>query len=256
MTPARFTAPPSTRERPQYPPGKRYRRTSPARAAVSPAKSRLHPKIPPRPALEAAAKDAVEGIPASPGADGARGPRARSPTARARIEPASRPARPRVHRHDPGPEAQFPRPAPGAAGQPVVESETGDAEAGSRQAEGDRAPRRKVHRSPDDLLRVGLDSFRRAPMRSRLPRALAERNSPQTLGRGKRSFSRSTTRRPNAARTAAAAEPAGPPPTTAASKGSGAAHEVAVRRSRKGKTRRARLPGATRRATRSASSGV
>jgi hypothetical protein len=46
---------------------------------------------------------------------------------------------------------------------------------------------------------------------------LAEMNSPQTFGRGKRLFSTTATAQPARASMSAVAEPAGPPPMTSAS---------------------------------------
>src|SRR2546423_5837405 len=78
-----------------------------------------------------------------------------------------------------------------------------------------------------------------ASKRSPRPRALswampeAATNSPQTLRRGKRAFSSTTTARPARARRAAAMAPAGPPPITSASQRIAPRHEDMAERPRR-----------------------
>ena len=221
-TPARFTSPFSTRESPQYPPGKEVQvdpaAKEPGVAAEVAAPSEIGVALP----LEASLERAIERVPSPPGAD--HGPRGHLGF--------------RVGTRDPKPEAGREISGEGdhamaepdlrsrlraAPREEVVEGAPGDPQ--SRAAAGRRARPRPPSDGPSPVGSApGRDARPRPSPRGSRARvcASAERNSPQTLSRGNSSFSTSRTAWPRSDSAVAAAEPAGPAPTTTASK------EVAV----------------------------
>ena len=146
--------------------------------------------------LMAAVPHAVQRVPSAPCADD--GARLDLPIAAALGEPHPEARREPLEPPRARSEAHLGAAVFGPASQPRVERLARDSEGASGQPERNLTPARRVDRALPDRFGSRLELLAETEGLERVSRRSAERNSPQTLRRGKRSFSSTRTRRPAA----------------------------------------------------------